>query len=164
MTEDIDNDSLPQLTDKQHKYVAGKLKGLSNADAYREAYNAHNMPPNQVWTRAGELASNSKVVEWLEYARREAVAQLVDSTKYTQEAYIDELTSVISMALDARQYSTAITAIQAKGKTCGHISEQSTTTHIHKADKSMLDRIEQTMGVEARQHAEQSMGIAPTKH
>lgn len=164
MTEDIDDDSLPQLTDKQQKYVSGKLQGMSDADAYRSSYNVSKMKTETVWRRAAEVSSNSKVKAWLEHIRRESVSQLVDSTKYTQEAYIDELTSVIAMALDARQYSTAITAIQAKGKTCGHISEQSTTTHIHKADESMLDRIEQTMGVEARQHAEQSMGIAPTKH
>jgi hypothetical protein len=41
-----------KLTGKQTQFVQGILKGLSQSDAYREAYDCENMADNSIWREA----------------------------------------------------------------------------------------------------------------
>ena len=57
------------LTAKQEKFVQNIIEGMSQADAYRSAYNTKNMTDKSVWEKASELASNVKVAERLSELR-----------------------------------------------------------------------------------------------
>ena len=50
-----------KLTGKQTLFVQGVLKGLSQSDAYRGAYNCTNMADNSIWREASVLFANPKV-------------------------------------------------------------------------------------------------------
>ena len=152
-------DGLPTLTAKQHKYVQGKLEGLSNADAYRRAYESKSTKPETIWRRAAELAANSKVAAWIEYARREAVSKLVDETSYTLEEHIKELTSIQNLAMEHGQYATALSAAVNKGKCTNKYVEHKDITVNNKADLAMIDKLELLLGHEAAMHAASNLGL-----
>ena len=163
-TMDIEESELPQLTDKQLKFVMGKAEGMTNTEAYKAAYNTVNMKPSSIWTNSSQLASDTKVAQWIEYAKRQAAERLVDLTSYTLEVFMAELEDMRQKALAAGAYGPATSMTVAKGKACNHMSDNNVTTHVHTADRSMLDRIEQTMGTQARLNAEQSLGIKRVEH
>lgn len=49
------------LTPKQEKFVQGIIDGMSQADAYRAAYNCSRMTDKTIWEAASKLMSDSKV-------------------------------------------------------------------------------------------------------
>ena len=68
------------LTPKQEKFAVGVAAGLTQSDAYRAAYSASRMKPEQVWQEASRLRRNYKVAhrieELLKMARTEDVTNL----------------------------------------------------------------------------------------
>ncbi|MFP6732853.1 MAG: hypothetical protein VB959_03320, partial [Rhodospirillales bacterium] len=50
-----------KLTSKQSAFVRGVLKGLSQSDAYRGAYNVENMSDSTVWNEASKLFAHPVV-------------------------------------------------------------------------------------------------------
>ena len=49
------------LTQKQEKYVRGLVAGLSQREAYKQAYNAENMKDTTIDARASKLLAEYKV-------------------------------------------------------------------------------------------------------
>lgn len=66
------------LTEKQQRFVEGLLAGLTNSEAYRQAYDCSRMQPNTVHSEASKLAANPKVAACLE-------AQLMDKRRERAE-------------------------------------------------------------------------------
>jgi len=66
-----------KLTGKQSAFVQGILKGLSQSDAYRQAYDAENMSPTSIWEEASRLCANPKVGSRIEAGRRLQEARAV---------------------------------------------------------------------------------------
>lgn len=60
-----------KLTIKQEKFVQGLFAGLSQREAYKQAYNAENMTDAVIDVRGCELAKNSKVRVRLEELKNE---------------------------------------------------------------------------------------------
>ncbi len=56
------------LTPKQEKFAVGVAAGLTQSDAYRAAYSASRMKPEQVWQEASRLRRNYKVAHRIEDA------------------------------------------------------------------------------------------------
>jgi hypothetical protein len=69
------------LITKQEAFCQGVVfGGLSNADAYRGAYNASKMRPSTIWVKAAEVAANGKVAVRIgELAREMAAVNLHDA-------------------------------------------------------------------------------------
>ncbi len=67
-----------KLTSKQTKFVQGVLRGLSQSDAYRAAYDCANMADNSIWREASVLMTNPKVTQRLKtlQARQDDAALL----------------------------------------------------------------------------------------
>ncbi len=67
-----------KLTGKQTKFVQGVLRGLSQSDAYRAAYDCANMADNSIWREASVLMTNPKVAQRLKMlqARQDDAALL----------------------------------------------------------------------------------------
>jgi hypothetical protein len=53
--------TLSGLTTKQEKFCEGLANGLSNADAYRAAYDSSNMKANVIYTEASKLATRPDI-------------------------------------------------------------------------------------------------------
>lgn len=49
------------LTSKQEKFIQGVVSGLSQTDAYKQAYDTSKMKDNTIWKKASELMADSKV-------------------------------------------------------------------------------------------------------
>jgi phage terminase small subunit len=59
-----------KLTGKQTQFVQGVLRGLSQSDAYREAYSAENMSDKATWTEASKLFSHPVVSQRIAAGRK----------------------------------------------------------------------------------------------
>lgn len=49
------------LTSKQEKFIQGVVSGLSQTDAYKQAYDTSKMKENTIWNKASELMKNNEV-------------------------------------------------------------------------------------------------------
>ena len=59
------------LTEKQEKFIRGLLEGQTQAQAYRNAYDAAGMSDESVYKEAGRLARKAGVRRRLELLRKE---------------------------------------------------------------------------------------------
>jgi len=156
-------DSLPQLTEKQYKFVECKLKGMSNSDSYRQAYDTKGWTQNGIWCAASKTASNTKVKQWLEWNKRQALNELLDETKYTLQAHIDELNMAIEYALEKGAAGPLIQAITAKGKACNHYVEHKEININGASDAKLIQSLESLLGHNAGMEAARSLGYATDK-
>jgi phage terminase small subunit len=79
-----------KLTIKQEKYVQGLFAGLSQREAYKEAFNCSNMADKTIDENACRLANDSKVVARIE----ELTNELKDRNMVTVERVLSELAKV----------------------------------------------------------------------
>ena len=59
------------LTAKQEQFVQNIIQGMSQADAYRSAYNTSRMSDKTIWENASRLMADSKVTARLTELRNE---------------------------------------------------------------------------------------------
>ena len=156
-----ESDELPQLTDKQYKYVEGKLKGLSNAEAYRDAYDTDNMKKETIWRKAADVASNGKVRAHLAFHKAEALRALTDEATYTLQAHIDELNDAIEFAKQCNSAPTVHSAVVSKGKACNLYQEHKNININNKSDLTLIERIQKEFGAVAAREAAANMGYKP---
>lgn len=106
---------LPELTPKQMKFVEGVLSGLTASDAYRGAYGCENTPPEQIWVRASETRSNSKVQLWLQAARQHNLSKHA----VTLESHLSELDRLKAEAEKTGAIGAAVKAVELQGRVSG---------------------------------------------
>ena len=73
------------LTAKQEAFVQNIIQGMSQADAYRSAYDTKRMTDKSVWEKASELASNVKVAERLKELRGQLANEKIMSAQKRME-------------------------------------------------------------------------------
>ena len=78
---------MSNLTPKQEKFVQALISGMSQREAYKEAYNAANMKDEVIDVRASELLKKSKVKVRYE----ELVNENKEKALYTLEDSINDL-------------------------------------------------------------------------
>lgn len=111
---------LPELTERQKKFVFGILSGYTASDAYRAAYDCSNMQPNSIWCEASKLRSHPNVSQWLAAAREAGLGQ----AKVTLESHLTELERLREIALRTGNVGAAVQAEQLRGKATGHYTEK----------------------------------------
>lgn len=79
------------LTAKQEDFVQGIIKGLSQADAYREAYECKNMSDNAIYREASLLMDNPKVAQRIKELRD----QLAKPSIMSAQERLEWLTGII---------------------------------------------------------------------
>ena len=79
------------LTAKQEKFCLNIINGMSQADAYRDAYPGIRMSDKTVWERASVLAKNNKVLTRIAELRDE----LAKPSIMTAEERLEWLTTVV---------------------------------------------------------------------
>lgn len=99
---------MDKLTIKQEKFVQGLFTGLSQREAYKQAFSCSKMADKTIDEASSRLANNSKVITRLEQLRNE----LKDKNMLTVQKVIDELSNIafddISNYLDYRTEKTVI--------------------------------------------------------
>ena len=136
---------LPNLTDKQMRFVKGILDGMTASDAYRSAYSTENMSDEALWVEASRLRANPKVSLWLDAAK----TMHLHSGKTTLEGHLAELDRLKRRAEDTGQMSAAIHAEISKGKATGLYVERvrNESEPDESAFDSALERLLATRGV-----------------
>lgn len=77
---------MAKLTPKQEAFArAVALDDMTQADAYRSVYKADNMPDDQIYVRASEVANNSKVSVRIAELRKECLTPKVMSAQKRRE-------------------------------------------------------------------------------
>ena len=151
----MDNQDLPDLTEKQLNFVLGIQKGLSKSDAYRQAYDCSKMKPDSIWCNASKMASSTKVAQWLAYLKATQITEAI----YTKEAHIQDMAEAARACKENKAWAAYVKATESLGRCAGHYVDKSEITHIKSADKDMLDKLESMLGPEARREAAQRLGI-----
>lgn len=80
------------LTAKQEQFVKNIIDGMSQADAYRSAYDTQRMKDKTVWEKASALMKNDKVTARLKELRD----QLAKPTIMSAQERLEFLSKVIS--------------------------------------------------------------------
>lgn len=112
----------PKLTAKQERFCELiALEGMTQADAYREAYDCAKMKPETIWARASELMADSKVSGWVESLKAEVAKATVKKTARTREQLLEKLDRVFDDAMDGdrKAHSAAVSAIGTQAKLLG---------------------------------------------
>lgn len=108
------------LTPKQEAFCLAYLKTGNASEAYRQSYSAANMKPESINVNASKLLSNAKVALRLEELRGPAVI----AAQMTLESHLADLKMLRDKALEAEQFSAAITAETNRGKAAGLYTEK----------------------------------------
>ena len=104
------------LTDKQEKFAQGIAKGLTQADAYREAYDCEEMVDNTVYKEACLLMNNPKIAERVKELKERNLEKNYDrDVRY----YLEKLEEIRQKAVADGQYSAAVSAIKEDAKISG---------------------------------------------
>lgn len=108
------------LTPKQEKFCQSIVSGKSQADAYREAFNAQNMKAETIHKRASELMARGDIKGRVDEIRGPVVEQVQISLK----THLDDLLRLRNMAAKELQLSVALSAEISRGKASGLYTER----------------------------------------
>lgn len=104
-----------KLTAKQEAFAQAIASGVSQADAYRMAYNHEGMQANTVHSRACELAKDSKVAARIAELR----APVIEAAQLTLKSHLEELERLSQLAEKDGKWQAAIKAQELRGKVSG---------------------------------------------
>lgn len=108
-------EELPELTDKEQKFLEGLLLNKPGTVAYREAFDCSNMLPTTVQACASTLKHSHKLTRWLSAARQAYLGTAVA----TLESHTLELARLRELSVDSGNMGAAIQAEQLRGKASG---------------------------------------------
>lgn len=108
------------LTPKREAFAQAVASGMTQADAYRAAFDASKMKPETIQSAASRLMAYSKVSARVEEIRRPVVKR----AQITLEAHLERLRQLSEKAEQAEQYSAAISAEVSRGKASGLYTEK----------------------------------------
>ena len=115
-----------KLTYKQEKFSQNILLGMTQTDAYKDAYDAENMKDESIYCNASKLTSDAKVAQRIEELQEMQIERL----SYTVDAHLKELEEIKLMSLCPSgdkgivNHSTAGKMVELKGKVLGHYTEK----------------------------------------
>jgi phage terminase small subunit len=73
------------LTAKQEAFVQNIIQGMSQADAYRSAYNTKRMSDNSIYVNASKLMADAKVAQRLSELRNELAKPSIKTAQERME-------------------------------------------------------------------------------
>lgn len=112
------------LTDKQEKFAQGIAKGLTQADAYREAYDCEDMKDEVIYVEACKLMNNPKISIRVKELKERALKRY----DITIDDLIHELEEARELAKLSSQPSAMVSATMGKGKMLGLITDKKEVT------------------------------------
>ena len=130
-----------KLTGKQTLFVQGILKGLSQSDAYRSAYNCTNMANNSVWREASVLFANPKVSARIKAGQRrqeEAAVHTVLSLRH----HVERELYALSTKADTDQARLRAFELLGKTEKCGIFVERTADVTETMTEEELLIELE----------------------
>ena len=109
------------LTAKQAKFAANLAEGMSQAEAYRNAYDAANMAAETIHSHASRMAARDKV-------RARVDALIGERMRLIETRGVSDRAKVVGLLRqfaedDARPDHVRLRAVELWGKTCGAFAE-----------------------------------------
>ena len=109
------------LTPKQAKFAANLAEGMSQAEAYRNAYDAENMAPETIHSHASRMAARDKV-------RARVDALIAERMRLIEVKGVSDREKVVTLLRkfaedEARPDHVRLRAVELWGKTCGAFVE-----------------------------------------
>jgi phage terminase small subunit len=115
------------LTPKQEKFCQNIVKGMSQADAYRDAYNTENQKDETIWSNACRLMNDSKVI-----ARVKELTEItVKDIKYEIEDCFRETDEILQLAKMTENLQIMLKAVEQKGKLKGLFKDKDTNVNVN---------------------------------
>lgn len=112
---------LPLLTPQREHFVIAYMRTGSASAAYREAFKVREgTKPNTIWAEASRLMANPKVSAWVEYLRKQARDDNLNSI-------LLEFDQNRNGALDDRNWAAANGATRGKAQVLGLIPHDKDT-------------------------------------
>jgi len=108
------------LTAKQEAFCQAIVSGMSQADAYRKAYNAGNMKPQVVQNKASLLMAKGEVRVRVEELRR----PVVEEVQYDLKVAMAEAAEAFAMAKSKGNGGAMVAAVQLRSKLNGLLVEK----------------------------------------
>lgn len=108
------------LTAKQERFCQAIVSGMSQADAYRKAYDAERMKPETVQNKAHVLMKNGEIRARVEQLRAPVVAKV----QYDLEKAMEEAERALSLAEKKENPGAMVAAVQLRSKLNGLLIEK----------------------------------------
>jgi len=121
------------MTPKQEQFSQLVANGMSQSDAYRQAYNAQNMADNVIHVKASELSKNGKVTVRIKEIQAEIRDEMQISLK-SQTVVLKELSEKAQQYDNPSGISAAIKAEMEINKLHGLIIDKQETRHVDPVD------------------------------
>lgn len=86
---------MQKLTEKQEKFISGLLRGLSQREAYKQAYNASKMKDKTMDENACKLLKNTKVAARYNQLRNEIIKKAEEETILSAHQIMEYWSSVV---------------------------------------------------------------------
>ena len=112
------------LTPKQEKFAQCVVSGMSQADAYRAAYNS-KAKPEVVHVKASELMADGKIAVRV----RELQGKAANIAVYTLVEHLSRLDDLSRGSEAEGKYAEAIKAEELRGKAAGFYTERQQIDH-----------------------------------
>jgi hypothetical protein len=151
-----ESDGLQGLTSKQYRFAIACFSGLSDADAYRQAYECRGMTDAAIYSASAQLSRHPLVRAKLQELRVKLDGQTSLAPGLNREFVLN---GIMGLAITAQKDSTRLAAYIALGKTVGidlfrevHVTEKITRT-VDDVDKELrehLTRLQSTIDATAK--------------
>ena len=129
---------MKELTKKQEEFAQEIVKGSTQADAYRTAYDAGSMKDETIWSNASRLIDNSKVKARIQELRQPSI----DKVQLTLESHLTDLLKLRNMAAKDEKWSAAIQAETIRGKAAGlHIDKMDVKQELGELKISVIELV-----------------------
>ena len=112
-----------KLTPKQEKFAQGVASGMTQADAYRAAYNASGMKDATIQRNASALMKDNKISTRVVELQK----PVIDATQLTLEEHLRVLQELRDGARNKEDYGSAIKAETKRGEACGFYKQRNET-------------------------------------
>jgi len=148
---------LPDLPPQQIAFVLCVCDGDSPYEAYLKSYDTKGGQTARI--EAWRLMRNPKIAQWLDCAKKMALAQCAK----TLESHIADLERLKTMALSDGNYGAAVQAAIHQGKAQGHYVEQ-TRDMTDRDDEAVLERARALFGPDIERAFKEQLSGKPTNH
>jgi hypothetical protein len=132
-----------KLTAKQDKFARLVAEGRTQADAYREAYNASNMKPETIQNNAYKLTLDNEISTRIEEYKKEFTKNLDIASQITVERLLKTSQKILKLALEQSDFTNSLKALDFQTKIKGLYAptkNENKTEIIEKPDLSKLSK------------------------
>lgn len=151
-----------KLTAKQEAFCQAIVSGMSQADAYRAAYNASNMKPPSVQVNASKLMANAKVALRVKELR----APVMEELRYDLKAAMEEAKEAFEVAKRKENGGAMVAAATLRAKLNGLLVDRSEirTGPLDNLDHDELKQLNAAIAAIAESGGIVPAGASRTRH